>query len=431
MEGGLTLDSRSGWSEGGERGPAIVPGKPEQSLLIKAVRRVKSTFQMPPDEKLSAAEIDILTEWIKNGAPDPRRTKPQLAQAIDPTDWWSLRSLLRPCVPKIATRNGETDNAIDAYVQRRLSEKELPPAPRADRRTLIRRVYLDLHGLPPTPEAVEAFVADPDPLAYEKLVDGLLASDRYGERWARHWLDTVHFADSHRCEHDVFRSNAWHYRDYVIASFNRDTNWARFIREQLAADRIYPEEPHLTAALGFIAAGPLELSRAGTAPVTFDYLDRDDMVTQTMAAFASTTANCARCHDHKFDPVSQEDYYSLQAVFAGVGKGAGAFDVDPKVGRQRRQLNTLLAAVENDDRSTLLSKQHADVVAKWEEAFGHEPAAWIPLAPSEFLSTDGSTLKKLEDGSILASGFRPEKDTYTITAPLVFQHCRFATCRPR
>jgi len=419
MEGGLTLDSRSGWAEGGERGPAILPGKPEESLLIKAVLREDSTFQMPPNEKLSAAEIEILTEWIKRGAPDPRKTKPQPNQTIDPTAWWSLRPLLRPVVPNVATLHGETDNAIDAFVQRRLLDEEITPAPRADRRTLIRRVYYDLHGLPPTPEAVEAFVADPDPLAYEKLVDRLLASDRYGERWARHWLDTVHFADSHGCEHDVFRSNAWRYRDYVITSFNRDTNWARFIREQLAADRFYPDEPQLTAALGFIAAGPLELSRAGTAPVTFDYLDRDDMVAQTMAAFASTTANCARCHDHKFDPVSQEDYYSLQAVFAGVGKGAVPFDVDPEVGRQRRQLNTLLAAAKNDDQSTLLSKQHADVVAKWEEAFGHEPAAWIPLAPSEFLSSDGSTLKKLEDGSILASGVRPEKDTYTITSPLV------------
>jgi len=418
MEGGLTLDSRSGWRKGGDRGSAIVPGKPEESLLIKAVLRGDSTFQMPPDEKLSAAEIEILTEWIKRGAPDPRKTKPDLEQVSDPTDWWSLRPLRRPAVPKIATGNRETGNAIDAFIQRRHLEKEISSAPRADRRTLIRRAYFDLHGLPPTPEAVEAFVADPDPLAFEKLVDGLLASDRYGERWARHWLDTVHFADSHGCEHDVFRPNAWRYRDYVVASFNRDTTWGRFIREQLAADRFYPDEPQLTAALGFIAAGPLELSRAGTAPVTFDYLDRDDMVAQTMAAFASTTANCARCHDHKFDPVSQEDYYSLQAVFAGVGKGAVAFDVDPEVGRQRRQLNTLMAATKNDDRSTLLSKEHADVVAEWEEAFGHEPASWIPLAPSEFLSSDGSTLKGLEDGSILASGVRPEKDTYTITAPL-------------
>lgn len=417
MEGGLTLDSRSGWAEGGERGPAIVPGKPEQSLLIKAVLRGDSNFQMPPDEKLSAAEIEILTEWIKRGAPDPRKTKPQPNQAIDPTDWWSLRPLLRPVVPNVATLHGETDNAIDAFVQRRLLDEEITPAPRADRRTLIRRAYLDLHGLPPTPEAVEAFVADPDPLAFEKLVDELLASDRYGERWARHWLDTVHFADSHGCEHDVFRPNAWRYRDYVISSFNRDTPWERFIREQLAADRFFPDEPQLTAALGFIAAGPLELSRAGTAPVTFDYLDRDDMVAQTMAAFTSTTANCARCHNHKFDPISQEDYYSLQAVFAGVGKGAVEFDVDPQVARERVRFSELLAATKSGDQSTLLAEEHVAIVAKWEEEFGHQPAAWLPLMPTEFRSSDGSTLKLLPDNSVLASGVQPEKDTYTITAP--------------
>jgi hypothetical protein len=416
MESGLTLDSRSGWGEGGERGPAIVPGKPAESLLIKAVRREDSKLQMPPDEKLSAAEIELLTEWIKRGAPDPRATRPVSQHAEQATDWWSLRPLKRPVVPGGPLASSKAGNAIDAFVRRRLLDKGITPAPRADRRTLIRRLYLDLHGLPPTPETVAAFVADSDPQAYETLVDRLLDSDRYGERWSRHWLDTVHFADSHGCEHDVFRPNAWRYRDYVIASFNRDTLWPRFIREQLAADRFYPDEPQLTAALGFIAAGPLELSRAGTAPVTFDYLDRDDMVTQTMAAFTSTTANCARCHYHKFDPISQEDYYSLQAVFAGVGKGAVEFDVDPQVGRERRQLNELLAAATSADRETLLAVKHAGVVAKWEKEFGHQPAAWLPLAPTEFVSSDGSTLKLLEDHSILASDVRPAKDTYTITA---------------
>jgi hypothetical protein len=199
---------------------------------------------------------------------------------------------------------------------------------------------------------------------------------------------------------------------------NRDTLWPRFIREQLAADRFYPDEPQLTAALGFIAAGPLELSRAGTAPVTFDYLDRDDMVTQTMAAFASSTANCARCHDHKFDPISQADYYSLQAVFAGVGKGAVPFDADPKVAAERRRLSGLLAAAKAGDCSVLLADQHAGAVARWEAQFGHQSAVWYPLAPTEFTSSGGATLKLLDDQSILASDVRPEKDTYTITAPV-------------
>ena len=417
MEGGITLDSRSGWANGGDRGPAIVPGKPSESLIIKAVRRGDSEFQMPPDEKLPDAEIELLVEWVKRGAPDPRIKDPVSADIGDPMDWWSLRPLKCPPVPEAAQNESNGHNAIDAFVERQLQLQGLSSAPQADRRTLIRRLYLDLHGLPPTPAAVAAFVADPDPAAYEKLVDQLLDSERYGERWARHWLDTVHFADSHGCEHDVFRPNAWRYRDYVITSLNRDTPWARFIREQLAADRFYPDETHLTAALGFIAAGPLELSRASTAPITFDYLDRDDIVTQTMAAFASTTANCARCHDHKFDPITQEDYYSLQAVFAGVGKGKVEFDDTPAVASERRRWNELLAASNSGDQSKLLAPEVANVVAQWENSIGSTTAVWEPLSPTAYLSSDGATLKRLEDNSLLAVDVRPDKDTYTITTP--------------
>ena len=416
MEGGLTLDSRSGWTAGGGRGPAIVPGKPEDSLLIKAVRRDAAALQMPPDDKLSAAQVELLVEWIRRGAPDPRTSVITKAQG-DSLDWWSLRPLQRPRVQQPATNAAQVVNPIDAFIETRLRQQGLFATSTADRRTLIRRLYFDLHGLPPTPEQVEAFVADPNPQAYEELVDHLLASPRYGERWARHWLDTIHFADSHGCEHDVFRPNAWRYRDYVIASLNRDTSWPRFIREQLAADRFYPEETHLTAALGFIAAGPLELSRAGTAPVTFDYLDRDDMVTQTMAAFASTTANCARCHDHKFDPISQEDYYSLQAVFAGVGKGDVEFDADPIAASERRRWNGLLAVANISDQSKLLAPEHAELVAQWERKLGNKPATWEPLSPTKLSSSDGATLTRLADNSVLASDVRPDKDTYTITAP--------------
>ncbi len=416
MEGGLTLDSRSGWSEGGGRGPAIVRGNPEESLLIKAVRREDPNLQMPPDDKLSDVEVELLVEWIKRGAPDPRVTEPVSQERGDPLDWWSLRPLKRPTVPK-PVNDGELGNPIDAFVLARLQAEELSPVPQADRRTLIRRLYFDLHGLPPTPEAVSSFVADPDPMAYEKLVDRLLGSQRYGERWARHWLDTVHFADSHGCEHDVFRPNAWRYRDYVISSFNRDTPWDRFIREQLAADRLFPDEPQLTAALGFIAAGPLELSRANTAPITFDYLDRDDIVTQTLATFASTTANCARCHNHKFDPITQEDYYSLQAVFAGVGKGDVEFDQDPPVAARRRRWNELLAATKSGDKMTLLAPEFANVVTQWEQDIADHPTVWEPLVPATFTSSDGATLSRLDDDSLLASDVRPDTDTYTITTP--------------
>jgi mono/diheme cytochrome c family protein len=411
MSGGLTLDSRSGWSTGGARGPVIVPEKPEESLLIKAIRHDDPNLKMPPDEKLSAANIELLTEWIRRGAPDPRQTPVTSKPDGDPLDWWSLRPLIRPDVP-VSTDN----NPIDHFILQQLQQQQLTPVPAADRRTLIRRVYFDLHGLPPEPDAVTAFVADPDPEAYEKLVDRLLASERYGERWARHWLDTVHFADSHGCEHDVFRPHAWRYRDYVIASLNSDTPWDRFIREQLAADRFYPNETRLTAALGFIGAGPLELSRASTAPVTFDYLDRDDMVGQTMSAFASTTANCARCHDHKFDPVSQEDYYSLQAVFAGTGKGDVEFDDDPDTASERQRWQRLRTAATANDASVLLAAEYADIVSQWEDKFATASTAWETLAPLTFVSSGGATLQRLDDNSLLASGNRPDTDTYSTTA---------------
>jgi mono/diheme cytochrome c family protein len=415
MEGGLTLDSRSGWLAGGERGPALMPGKPADSLLIKAVRHSDPALQMPPDEKLLDANVDLLVEWVRRGGPGPAEAEHPSADTGNPLDWWSLRPLLRPAVPDSSGLGSDDGNTIDVFVRHRLDLAGLKPGTEADRRTLIRRVCFDLHGLPPTPDEVAAFVADPDPTAYDRLVDRLLASERYGERWARHWLDTVHFADSHGCEHDAFRPHAWRYRDYVIDSLNRDTRWSRFIREQLAADRFYPDENRLTAALGFIAAGPLELSRAGTAPVTFDYLDRDDMVTQTMAAFASTTANCARCHDHKFDPVTREDYYSLQAVFAGVGKGDVEFDEDAVVASDRRRWTELLDATKNDNRTKFLTPEYADVVARWEQTMLAQPAVWEPLLPATFLSSGGATLQRLEDSSLLASGIRPDTDTYTIT----------------
>ena len=428
MEGGLTLDSRSGWKKGGAHGAAIIPGRPNESLLIKAVRREQADLQMPPEEKLSEEEVEILAQWVKSGAIDPRQL-PERAARGEPTDWWSLKPLHKPDVPEftagqgsrtpIQGRAGNTSgarNAIDAFVRRRLNEHGLTPAAPADRRTLIRRLYFDLHGLPPTPQTVDEFVNDRDPLAYQKLVDRLLNSPRYGERWARHWLDTVHFADSHGCEHDVFRPNAWRYRDYVVASFNSDTPWDRFVREQLAADWFYPDQSELIPALGFISAGPLELSRAGTAPVTFDYLDRDDIVTQTMAAFASATVNCARCHHHKFDPITQEDYYSLQAVFAGAGKGDLEYDADPAVGRNRTKWKAILDASRSGDSSVVLAAENEPLVAEWLEQHADHSATWEPLSLDVLTSSDGSTLNKLDDGSVFATGERPAKDTYTIRA---------------
>jgi mono/diheme cytochrome c family protein len=416
MKGGLTLDSRSGWNEGGDSGPAVVPGKPEESLLIEAIRHRDPDFKMPPKKKLAEEEIAILTEWVSRGAPDPRTTVPEKDLRELTNNWWSLVPLKRPPLP-----SADVEHPIDAFIRARLRAAKISPAPPADRRTLIRRLYLNLHGLPPTPAQVKRFVEDRNPRAYEELVNDLLDSPLYGERWARHWLDTIHFADSHGCEHDILRPNAWRFRDYVIRRLNEDVPWDRFIREQLAADILYPEESHLRAGLGFIGAGPLELSRAGTAPVTFDYLDRDDMVTQTMAAFVSTTANCARCHTHKFDPVSQEDYYSLQAVFAGVGKGDIEFDRDPRTTEKRKSLRAMKEAAAQGNQSVVLSPEYDEVVTEWLRQHDRKPVTWQPFEAGTVLSSDGADLGRLADGSYLASGPRPDQDTYTVTGSLTLE----------
>ena len=263
--------------------------------------------------------------------------------------WWSFRPIARPAVPAADAKWGR--NPIDRFVLAKLRDKGLKPSPEADRRVLVRRLYFDLTGLPPTPEEVAAFVADPAPDAYEKLVAKLLASPHYGERQARAWMDLVHFAETHGHDQDRVRPHAWRYRDYLIGAFNADTPYGRFVREQLAADVCYPERQGLTPALGFLAAGPWdESSLRDIRDDSIDrqvgyYLDRDDMVTTVMATFQGLTVHCARCHDHKFDPIPQADYYRLQAVFAGVGRGDVPYDPDPPTAKRRADLTARLAAV--------------------------------------------------------------------------------------
>jgi hypothetical protein len=257
--------------------------------------------------------------------------------------WWSLEPLRRSAVPVLTDTSRQPANPIDAFVRTKLIEVGLEPSPEADRRTLLRRVYFDLIGLPPSLDEVDAFVADARPDAYEKQVEALLASPRYGERWARHWLDVVHYGETHGYDKDQPRPHAWPYRDYVIRSFNEDKPFSRFVAEQVAGDVLFPGTRDGIEALGFVAAGPWDLIGHAEVPETkidgrvARHLDRDDMVANTLQTFNSLTVQCAQCHDHKFDPISQEDYYSLQAVFAAVDRTDRKYDVDPAVARQRRE----------------------------------------------------------------------------------------------
>ncbi len=417
MEGNLALDWRSGWEVGGDRGPAVIPGDVEQSLLLQAVRHSDPDLQMPP-EKMDEAQIAILERWVREGAADPRVARPEAA-AEDPTEWWSLKPLERrePPGPEPPDHTSATAAAgsavIDAWIDQQLRKQQLSPQPLADRRTLIRRLWLDLLGLHPSWEEVEAFQRDAAPDAWERLVEKCLASPQYGERWARHWLDTVHFADSHGFEHDVFRPHAWPYRDYVIDAFNRDLPWSDFVKAQLAADYFFPDDTDSRAALGFLGAGPYDQSAAATAPLSFEYLDRDDLVTQVCGSLLSTTANCARCHSHKFDPISQEDYFALQAVFAGVLKGDIRYDTDAQVAAQRRFWQQLHDAATKKDAQVLLSATATEEFQKWWE---QEPSFWTPLSVETFHSTGGAALQRLADHSILSTGPPPERDTVVVSA---------------
>jgi hypothetical protein len=268
---------------------------------------------------------------------------PPVAKAPPSADWWSFKAIARPAIPRAAGGSwGRTP--IDAFIFDALRQNHLRPSAEADGRTLIRRVTYDLTGLPPSPKDISAFLSDNAPDAYEKLVDRLLASPRYGERWGRHWLDTVHYGDTHGYDKDKIRSNAWPYRDYVIHAFNDDKPYGRFVREQLAGDWFYPDTADGILGLGFIAAGPFDFVgqvelRDGTIDKTITRnLDRDDMVSSTMNTFVSLTVQCARCHNHKFDPIQQEDYYSLQAVFAAVDRADRPYDSDAGLAQRRRDL---------------------------------------------------------------------------------------------
>jgi mono/diheme cytochrome c family protein len=411
MEGHLALDWRSGWANGGERGPAIVPGDVENSLLIRAVRHSDPDLQMPAD-KISDQEIRKLEQWVQRGATDPRVAQPTY-EGSNQSPWWSWQPLQRP-VPSesVASSPPNSNNPIDVWVQQSLADQGLPPQPLADRRQLIRRLWFDLLGLHPSIAEVEAFANDPSPDAWDKLVDECLSRPQYAERWARHWLDTVHYADSHGFEHDVFRPHAWPYRDYVIQAFDRDLPWADFIKAQLAADHFFPNDPTSIAALGFLGAGPYDQSAAATAPMSFEYLDRDDLVTQVCGSMLSTTANCARCHSHKFDPISQKDYFALQAVFAGVLKGEIRYDADPQIAAERQRWQRVIAQAQAGEAQWLQSTEAYEIFQQWQAA---KPPRWLPLNYDTFYSNGGADLQRLDDGSLLAGGANPEQETFVVT----------------
>jgi mono/diheme cytochrome c family protein len=356
-KGGFSLTSRKTALAGGDSGPAIVPGQPDEGTLLGYISGDKP--EMPKSgAPLGANEVAAIREWISDGAPWPADMT--LVDKSKSGPWWSLKPLDRSAVPNVDAAWLRTP--IDAFVLAKHDELGLHHAPEADRRTLIRRLTFDLHGLPPLPDDVDAFVADDRADAYEQLVDHLLASERYGERWGRYWLDIVHYGESHGYDKDKPRPNAWPYRDYVIRALNTDKPYSRFVLEQLAGDVLFPDDPQATVATGFVAAGPwdfvghMELREGTVDKAIARSNDRDDMLMATMSTFVSLTVHCARCHDHKFDPIPQDDYYRLQAVFAGVDRGDRPY-ADGEVSRQREL--ALRARAEAANEQSELEKRTA------------------------------------------------------------------------
>jgi hypothetical protein len=319
IKGGLALDSRSGWEEGGDNGPAIKPGQVEASLLIKAIRYVDAEFEMPPKGKLAASEIAILEEWVKSGAHDPRvsgtsKTKKGIDLAAG-RQFWAFQPVRAPSPPKVKNQSWPLD-PLDHFILAKQEPKGIQPVSDAAPLTWLRRVSLDLTGLPPTEADVRAFQQDSSPQAYEKVVDCLLNSKAYGERWARHWLDLTGYADMMGTSNNVYAEHAWRYRDYLIDAFNADKPFDLFIREQIAGDLMPSKSTEDRAenitATGFLMVGDIEIVNPDKAKMETDHIDTQMIkIGQT---FMGMTLGCVRCHDHKFDPIGLEDYYGIAGM---------------------------------------------------------------------------------------------------------------------
>jgi DNA-binding GntR family transcriptional regulator/cytochrome c553 len=316
-KGGLALDSKAGWQKGGENGPAIVPGKPEESLLVKAVQYEDPDLAMPPKKKggkLSDENIKLLNEWIKMGAHDPREAVAKIGgmKADEAKSWWAFQPLPKHDAPANITAAAAQ---IDAFLNTRLQSEGLQPSPPADKRTLLRRATYDLTGLPPSPEEVDAFLADASPDAFSKIVERLLSSPQYGVKWGRHWLDVVRYADTAGENTDRPLMHAWRYRNWVFDAFNKDLPYNEFVRLQLAGDLERANGPREQLNEGIVATGYLAIARRFGHEISKDvHLMYDDVIDNLGRSFLGLTIACARCHDHKYDPISAADYYSLYGI---------------------------------------------------------------------------------------------------------------------
>ena len=366
IKGGLALDLKSGWQTGGDSGPAIVPGDVAKSHVISAVRYTTPEMEMPPKGKLSASEIEIFEKWVAMGAPDSRvkQTVAKSARVIDVEEgkkFWAFRPVQNVKAPEVR-QAGWPLNPVDRFILARLEANGLTPAPDADAYTWLRRVSLDLTGLPPTPEDLARF--DASPVSRAAAVDRLLQSSAFGERWARHWLDLTGYADQIGSANNVFAEHAWRYRDYVIEAFNSDKPFDGFIREQIAGDLLPASSPQERAtnitATGFLVLGDVEIVAVDKLKMEHDLIDQQ--VAKIGTAFFGLTLGCARCHDHKFDPIAQTDYYAIAGMFRSTD---ATYKTDNGVWSSVHKTELPETAEQKAARELLLAKNDAKI-RQWE-----------------------------------------------------------------
>ncbi|MGB8168553.1 MAG: DUF1549 domain-containing protein, partial [Chthoniobacteraceae bacterium] len=419
-KGGLRLDVREAALKGGDSGPAFVVGKPQESELVTRILSHDPDEQMPPkksNKTLKPEQIEILRKWIAGGA--------------EYQGHWAFLKPERPAVPPGAA------NPIDDFIRERLAQQGLKPSPEADKATLIRRAALDLAGIPPTPQEVDAFLNDSSASAYEKVVDRLLASPRYGEKMAQQWLDFARYADSNGFQTDTSRAT-WPWRDWVIGAFNRNVPFDQFTIEQIAGDLLPKPTRDQIVATGFHRNGRLN-GEGGRIVEEWFAENVIDRVETTGLTWLGLTFNCCRCHDHKYDPISQKEFYQFSAFFNSIDE-SGVLDPFSgtrarRVGGNSKPVLTLPSPAEEAQIAKLeatvadaqkrvadAQKQLPQLEKEWEVKFRaqlqQQTAAWQPLSPTEVRSEGGATLARQEDGSWLASGKNPPNDTYVITAPL-------------
>ena len=408
QKGNFRLDSAAGLRAGGDLGPAITSGAPEESLMLRAIGYQDETLKMPPRGKLSDRQIADLTEWIKAGAPYPARqapaAKPQVPSKSENAEgdrFWAFQPPVKASVPIVRDALWPR-NVVDRFILAGLEAKGLKPAPPADKRTLIRRATFDLLGLPPTVAEVEAFLADDSPAAYTAVIERLLASPHYGERWGRHWLDVVRYADSNGLDENIAFGNAWRYRDYVAAAFNRDKPYDQFLREQIAGDLLPPVDDmevrhERLIATAFLSLGPKVLAEVDERKMEMDIID--EQVDTLGRALLGLTLGCARCHDHKFDPISTEDYYAV----AGIFKSTRTMEHFKKIARWNENdiaVPADLARKAAHEQRVAEKSAAVDGFIKQANARlqASQPGAALPEKPeSQYSDEDKARLKQLRD----------------------------------